>query len=157
MALWQIKQYLSTLSCPVEDRETERVPVSPFVTFGNAGESDPFTCGGRGGGGDCVMNCEDSALVNDGRLLYYVFNHQGQLIFKEFYCVENSRRFHFISFLPVKETCPHSDWACQRARAEGQHSKESHDWLAGLVTEHHCCLHPEMSSHLPPPLENLWP
>lgn len=96
IALWKIKQYFSTLSCPVEDRETERVPVSPFVTFGNAGESDPFTCSGRGGGGDCVMNCEDSALVNI--LLYYVFNHQDKTIFIEFYCVENLRRFHFIFF-----------------------------------------------------------
>lgn len=62
--------------------------MSPFATFGNAGESDPFTCGGRGGGGDCVMNCEDSALVNDGRLLYYVFNHQDKYIFIECYCIE---------------------------------------------------------------------
>lgn len=61
------------MSCPGEDRGIERVPVSPFATFGNAGKSVPFTWGGMGGGGDCVMNCGNSVLVNDGKILPHVF------------------------------------------------------------------------------------
>lgn len=37
-------------------------------------------------------------LDNDGRLLFYVFNHQGKLIVIEIYGEENSKRFHFICF-----------------------------------------------------------
>lgn len=47
--------------------------MSPFATFGNAGKSVPFTWGGMGGGGDCVMNCGNSVLVNDGKILPHVF------------------------------------------------------------------------------------
>lgn len=57
--------------------------------------------------------------------------------------------------VPVGGTCPRFGWAPQRVRTEGWHSKESHNWLAGLVTEHRCCLHLEMSSLPRPPLENL--
>lgn len=134
MVLWQIKQYFSTLSCPVEDRETERVPVSPFATFENAAESEPFTCGRRGGGGDCVMNCEDSALVNDGRLLYCVFNHQDKWIFIKFYCVDNSRRFHFNCFF----TCGGDKSPFWLIMSEGESwgtALEGESWLVGWSGE----------------------
>lgn len=56
----EYKQLFHTLTCPVEGREFAKVPVIPFVIFGNGEESDPFTWGGSGGGGggggDCVMN-----------------------------------------------------------------------------------------------------
>lgn len=64
----EYKQLFHTLTCPVEGREFAKVPVIPFLIFGNGEESDPFTWGGSGGGGggggDCVMNWEDIALVN---------------------------------------------------------------------------------------------
>lgn len=56
----EYNQLVHTLTCPVEGREFAKVPVIPFVIFGKAEESDPFTwgasCGGGDGRGDCVMN-----------------------------------------------------------------------------------------------------
>lgn len=133
-SLWQIKQYFSTLSCPVEDRETERVPVSPFATFGNAGESDPFTSGGWAGGGDCVMNCEDSAPVIDGRLLYYASNHQDNHIFSECCCVENSKRLRFICFF----TCGGDMSPFWLSMSEGESwgtALKGESWLVGWSGE----------------------
>lgn len=125
ITLWQNKQNFSTLSCPVADRETERVPVSPFATFGNTGDSDPFTCGGRGGGGDCVMNCKDSVLVNNWGFYIMFFT-----IRIEFYCVENSRRLNFFCFL----TCEGDMSPFWLSMSEGESwgtALEGESWLVG--------------------------